>query len=173
MSFNFEEDRFPLKNLWLFLARGANLGLLPFMPGTWGTLGGLVCFIPIHLLLKNNDIILGGAVLFVIAVSFPLSAVGIKFYGHQDPAPVVIDEIAGLFLALYPFVWTFYWPNFWWAYLIGFVFFRLYDALKVFPVNIAERLPGMWGVVMDDLVAGFLANLSLTLTGVILYNPYF
>jgi phosphatidylglycerophosphatase A len=70
----------------------------------------------------------------------------------EDPQFVVIDEWAGL---LIPLALTT--PDEPALLLAAFVLFRLFDILKPWPVSAAERLPGAWGVMADDLVAGGLA----------------
>jgi phosphatidylglycerophosphatase A len=79
--------------------------------------------------------------------------------GETDPGPVVLDEVAGQWLALAvlvvarpgaPGAGT----------LIGsFFLFRFFDVLKPWPIRRLERLPGGWGIVADDLAAGLAAGL--------------
>lgn len=170
LDFCFLKERLSPAVLWLFLARGCGLGLLPLMPGTWGSLGGLVLFGFFHYLFSGNQLLLGAAVLILVFISFPLSAAGIKHYSTPDPSPVVIDEFAGQFLALFPLWWSIFWPALWPGYLLGFVLFRFFDALKIFPVKVAEKLPGAAGVVADDLVAGVMANIILTAAGYLVFG---
>ncbi|MDZ7344339.1 MAG: phosphatidylglycerophosphatase A [candidate division KSB1 bacterium] len=74
---------------------------------------------------------------------------------NDDPSEIVIDEVMGMVVTM--------------AFLpltaktvgIGFLLFRLFDILKPFPARRAEHLPGGWGIVMDDVVAGIYANVSL------------
>jgi len=69
------------------------------------------------------------------------------FAGEGDPAWVVIDEAAGMFVAT---IGLGGWPAF-----ISFIVFRLADIFKSTPgVGAAERIPGGWGITADDLVAG-------------------
>ena len=73
---------------------------------------------------------------------------------------VVIDEVAGqmiTFLARPDGGWR------WW--LAGFVVFRILDVLKPFPAGRAEHLPGGWGVMTDDVIAGFYSLATLLLLG--------
>jgi len=72
----------------------------------------------------------------------------------SDPQWIVIDEWAGLYLALFgiaPLEWR-------WVFF-AFVLFRIFDAVKIGPVGWAESLPGAWGIMADDLVAGALVAL--------------
>jgi phosphatidylglycerophosphatase A len=75
--------------------------------------------------------------------------------GLKDPSPVVIDEAAGLFVTLL------YLPAGPLTVALGFVLFRVMDIVKPPPARAAEGLPGGWGIVVDDLIAGAYANLAL------------
>ena len=74
--------------------------------------------------------------------------------GH-DPSQATIDELSGQWLALLLL------PDGWGTVLLGFAAFRFFDILKPEPVNSMQKLPGGWGVMADDLVAGIYANLSV------------
>jgi phosphatidylglycerophosphatase A len=84
----------------------------------------------------------------------PAIAAVLKDSKSKDPSSVVIDEWAGMFLifALFPVTA----PA---SAALLFVFFRLFDIVKPGPVRWAERLPGAYGVMADDLVAGLMAAL--------------
>ncbi len=74
----------------------------------------------------------------------------------KDAGIITIDEWCGmwislLFLPLSPF----------WIPLMGFVFFRLFDIWKPFPIDKLQNIKGGWGVMLDDVAAGILANLLL------------
>jgi phosphatidylglycerophosphatase A len=73
----------------------------------------------------------------------------------SDPSMVTIDELAGQWLALIAL------PSGVLPFMLSFAFFRLFDILKPGPVNALQRLPGGWGIMADDLLAGLLANLSV------------
>ena len=68
-------------------------------------------------------------------------------FGH-DARKIVIDEWAGMFVTLLLVPFSFQ------NYLIAFVMFRIFDVVKIPPARNAEKLPGGWGVTMDDMVAG-------------------
>ncbi len=76
-------------------------------------------------------------------------------FGRKDPPQVVIDEIVGQLLT---FGLIFRHPRFL-LLLIGFAFFRFFDILKPFPIRRLERVPMGFGIVLDDLAAGFYASL--------------
>ena len=79
--------------------------------------------------------------------------------GQKDPSIVVADEIAGQFFTflLLPAATIMSWQ----VLLAGFLLFRAFDIWKPWPVNRLEDLPGGWGIVLDDVLAGIFANLVL------------
>jgi phosphatidylglycerophosphatase A len=83
---------------------------------------------------------------------------GERYFGCLDPAPVVIDEVAGQLMA---YVGQ---PEASWKWLVtGFLLFRALDVVKPFPARRAENLPGGWGIMLDDVVAGAYALVILSL----------
>lgn len=130
------------------------LGFTPRMPGTVGALVGVFVYLPAFLMPREWVLILPMAELAAILL---LSAVAVprvlRASGLQDPAWVVIDEVAGMLCALSMAV-----PDFM-RILLAFLLFRLLDIFKPWPINRLERLPGAWGVMADDLFAGLLAGL--------------
>ncbi|MEE9913156.1 MAG: phosphatidylglycerophosphatase A [Deltaproteobacteria bacterium] len=143
------------------LATGFGSGLSPVAPGTAGTLVGIVicslCY-PLTWPLR---------VLFVVAisaVSIYVAGQAETLYGKTDDQRIVIDEIAGVQVAMLPVEITVL------HLCMAFVLFRIFDIWKPFPVNRLQNLPGGWGVVADDLGAGIYAGLALlllTFTGVL------
>jgi phosphatidylglycerophosphatase A len=119
-------------------------GLVPRAPGTAGTLGAL----PVYWMLRP----LGPA--GVLAGAIVVTVVGIwashrtsRRLGQKDPQIVCIDEVAGVL-----FTWAAV-PNGWLGTLVGFVLFRITDMTKPWPARAAERLPGGFGIVLDDVCA--------------------
>lgn len=154
-----------------FIATGAFSGYSPWASGTVGTLLGLAV-----ILLPGADsapilglLILGGLLAGVWASAQVAAAVGHRLTAvasalktrfqpgeetHPDPSIVVIDEIVGMWIALFLLPKTVI------AYALAFVLFRLFDVLKPQPAKALERLPGGWGIMLDDVVAGVYANLG-------------
>jgi phosphatidylglycerophosphatase A len=123
-------------------------GLAPVAPGTLGSLAALP---PGLALLWASPAALAAGVLVVVALGlWSIRAAGVA----DDPGWVVIDEVAGQWIALlalaHPSV-----PG----ALLAFAAFRLFDIAKPGPVGWAERLPGAVGVMADDVLAGVLAAL--------------
>jgi phosphatidylglycerophosphatase A len=75
--------------------------------------------------------------------------------GAKDPGAIVVDEVAGMTLSVLALPPT---PG---LLLAGFLLFRLFDVLKPFPANVAQRLPGGLGVMIDDVIAGLYALVLL------------
>ena len=160
-------------SLVLWLASGFGIGRIPWAPGTFGSLVGLLWF---AVLLSTQFF-----TLFVLGVFAGLSA-SIYICGRaegilrqRDPGSIVLDEIAALpicFLAWvasdffrqgrWPPLETFFGSKAWYLTLILFAAFRLFDIAKPWPVRRSQQLPGGWGVVTDDVLAAlYVCALSL------------
>ena len=137
----------------MFLATGAHVGRIPFASGTFGSLVAL----PIVFLLSRTD----WAVAFILTVILVLFSVRVAHLAERqlkikDPGCIVIDEIAGMCVTMLAIPLTFT------TGLAGFILFRFFDVIKPPPARQMERrLQGGWGVVMDDVVAGIMANVLL------------
>ena len=139
------------------LATWFGAGLLPRMPGTWGSLAAL----PLAWLLARagGPLLLGLATLVVFGVGWWAAAVYVRVNGREDPGEVVIDEVAGqwLTLLLVP-------PDRPLLYALGFVLFRVLDITKPWPAGWADRtVPGGLGVMLDDILAAGWGLAALTL----------
>lgn len=141
------------------IATLCGIGLLPGAPGTWGALAALPLAWALHMI--------GGVVLLVVAT---LAVCGLGWWataretqnGDPDPSEIVIDEVAGQWIALWPVSLgatmmaadpVRLWPG----VLTAFVLFRLFDIVKPGPVRWADRMHTPWGVMLDDIIAGALA----------------
>jgi len=76
----------------------------------------------------------------------------------KDPSIVVIDEVAGILASV--LIIAFFYNGILWNFVLSFLFFRLYDIFKVFPVNKMENIGGGSGIMLDDIVAGIMAGVS-------------
>lgn len=144
-------------------ATGFYIGRSPKAPGTLGTLLG----IPVCLALASLPLVPAAiALVLFIGASVWVSDRAEKALGAHDPGCIVIDEVAGLAVALIGLPVT---PG---VLVVGFVLFRIFDILKPPPIRTMERLlKGGWAVVMDDVVAGVIVNGILRLAG--LWWPLF
>jgi phosphatidylglycerophosphatase A len=137
----------------MFLATGAHVGRIPFASGTFGSLVGL----PIVYLLSRIDWA-AALILTAILVLFSVRVAHLaeKQLKAKDPGCIVIDEIAGMCVTMLAIPLTLT------TGLAGFLLFRIFDVIKPPPARLMERrLQGGWGVVMDDVVAGVMANVVL------------
>ncbi|MFQ6018552.1 MAG: phosphatidylglycerophosphatase A, partial [Kiloniellaceae bacterium] len=133
------------------LATWFGSGLLPGAPGTWGSLAAL----PFAALISwlGGPWALLAAVLMVFVLGLWASGRFTEGEDTEDPGEVVIDEVAGQWLAVLPVPLD---PG---LYLVAFLAFRLFDIAKVWPANLAQRrLAGAWGIMADDIVAGLYAG---------------
>jgi len=130
-------------------------GFVPRAPGTVGSLAGVALFWAVR---SAHSFWLEAVVLFaVVLVGVVAASEAESKYQHRDPGHIVIDEVAGMLLTLLAV------PVGVGGVMIGFVVFRVFDIVKPFPARQAEALPGGWGVMVDDLVAGLYAQGALRL----------
>ncbi|NLA75127.1 MAG: phosphatidylglycerophosphatase A [Deltaproteobacteria bacterium] len=137
----------------LFFATWFFTGLIPFAPGTWGSLAAL----PFAVLAYNHGLTVSClSMVLIILVSIPVSESAASIMGLKDPPSVVIDEAAGVFVTLFliPVSWT--------NIITGLILFRIFDIFKPFPAGLIDKkVRGGAGIVLDDIVAGIYANLGL------------
>jgi phosphatidylglycerophosphatase A len=132
------------------VATGLGAGYSPLAPGTAGSLVGLALFWPLSRLAAGVQ--LGALAVLFLAGVLSSSRVA-RNVGRKDPGLVVVDEIAGMWTTLLfvPFTLP--------VALVAFVAFRVMDVTKPWPARALEALPGGWGIMCDDLMAGVYANL--------------
>jgi phosphatidylglycerophosphatase A len=125
------------------------VGYLPLIPGTFGSMVGVAIF-----LLLQQSVALQ---LFFIAVIVVLGVWAAfrteRLLGLKDPGKVVVDEVAGQMIALTPLPFLADGPWLVWV-IVSFNLFRLFDIFKPYPARRFEALPGGFGIMADDLVAG-------------------
>jgi phosphatidylglycerophosphatase A len=134
----------------------AGVGFLP-ASGTWGS---LVAVLIAPFLVFCPLLIWGAVVLSFILGVWAIPSL-IKDQKDKDPGFVVIDELAGQLLVFAFSPYDMLNPI---MYLFGFLFFRLFDILKPWPVSFFDKkVHNAWGIMMDDIVAGMYAALALAL----------
>jgi phosphatidylglycerophosphatase A len=139
---------FPIKDGFVrFVATGGYIGYMPIAPGTCGSVLGLGIFLLLALFSLS---VYGMALVSLLAVGIWTAGEAEKLLGRKDASPIVIDEIVGMLVTCCAI------PAAVLPVLVGFLAFRLFDIYK--PVPQLERLPGGWGVMLDDLLAGLLAQ---------------
>lgn len=144
-------------------------GFLPIAPGSWGSLAALPFAVAIYALGGFWALLIATIASYVIG----LWAVGHLTNGMTDPdlSEIVIDEVAGQWLTLLPLAGALWWMGSdlvilpWPGLLFGFLFFRFFDIVKVYPANRFDRMKNPFGVMTDDIIAGIYAALATTITG--------
>lgn len=136
-----------------FIATGFFSGYSPVTPGTAGSIvGALLYAIPLF-----ADIVQYLIIMVITFFAGVWASAQIEQQLGDDPQIVVIDEIVGMWIALFLLPRTIL------AVVISFVFFRVFDAFKPFPARRVESLKHGWGIMLDDVVAGVYANLATQL----------
>lgn len=142
-----------IERLAYFIATAGFVGRFPIAPGTAGTAAGLAIYALVRLF---GNIQAEAAVIVLTFVLGVWSAhIAERLMGGKDPGPVVIDEVLGMlitvaFLDVNPL-----------GGLVGFVLFRVFDVIKPFPAARFEHLPGGFGVMMDDAMAGVYSHVVM------------
>lgn len=139
------------------VAFGATLGVgrIPVAPGTFGSLLAIIIWwflLPLSLELQ----------VVLIFVAFAAGSLCTYFYEkwnrRHDPKEVVVDELVGMWITLLGATKGL------WIFLLGFLFFRLFDIWKPFPIGWLDRkVPGALGTMLDDVVAGLFALILVQL----------
>ena len=138
------------------------VGYMPLAPGTFGSLVGV------------------GIFLLLPRIAIPVAILGFTFVGiwaatrteaiagKKDPGKIVVDEVAGQLIALFPLVfvkWTIT------TVMLSFILFRFFDIVKPYPANKFQEMEGGVGVMCDDLVAGaYAAIIILIVWGALVYG---
>ena len=137
-----------MKHLKLFLVSAGFLGLAPFAPGTFGTLGGVL--IAWALSGTRNYLVWSlAAALACYAVGRALGPWAEAYAGQKDPGIFVLDEVVGYLITV---AWL-TGPSLL-ALAVAFFVFRFFDVLKPRLARRAEHIPGGDGILLDDVVAG-------------------
>ena len=142
------------------------IGLLPLAPGTWGSLIGLILFLYTGVYLSISQELFYFLLLFIISLSFIVCYFATKGLdaNEKDQKSIVIDELAGVWLAFTPVAGVIMMKEFLIYSFLAFIFFRIFDIWKPYPINIVDReIKNYFGVVLDDLIAGIYAAIIVIL----------
>ena len=130
-------------------------GYMPKLPGTFGTFTALIFYYFIILFFNPPFLQLALITLLIVFISIIFSHYSIKIFNSDDPPKVVIDEVAGFFVALLFIPFSIL------NLFSAFVLFRLFDIWKPLFIKEFEKLPAGLGITLDDVAAGVVANLCL------------
>lgn len=126
-------------------------GDLPGAPGTWGSLAALP--FALFIVFLGGQYLLAACVLIAFVAGVWASGKLANFHRLEDPQRVVIDEVAGQWLAILPIALD------WRYYLVAFLLFRFLDITKPWPLKNLEKMPGGLGIMADDIGAGVYAGI--------------
>ncbi len=138
-----------------FLASGCAIGYSPIIPGTLGSLWG----IPLFIVFSAYPISYFFVICMLIVLGIWAIPLCLQHTTEHDPSFIFIDEVIGFCVA------TLFLSFSMKHLLLAFLFFRLFDMTKCLGIRRWERLPGAWGVLADDIVAGLYANVMVRLIG--------
>lgn len=151
-------------------------GLLPWVPGTWGSAAALPFAVVLHMLGGFWALLIATVVVFF--VGWRATTEITRGAEDHDPGLVVVDEVVGQWITLMPlsFVLTVHgsdvsilpWPGL----VGGFILFRAFDILKPWPVSWADKKSTPFGVMFDDVLAGVYAALVLAVAGYIAHGGF-
>lgn len=130
----------------------ASFGFVGYSPLAPGTAGSLVAAILAWFMPPAP---LAVAAIAATLVGLAVSAPSRLAFGSKDPSAFVLDEVAGMWIALV------FLPKLWPVYAAAFVLFRVLDIWKPGPIGWADRQPSPFGIVWDDAIAGVFVNLIL------------
>lgn len=161
-----------MNGLILWLAQGFGVGKIPFAPGTFGSVIGLLWFY--ILLLPENPLVFVVGILAGIFISVWLCGAGETILNQRDPGCIVMDEIIAIPICFGSWLaWIYFQKGSWPApeyFFTGknlqmtlgvFALFRLFDISKPWPVKQSQNLPGGWGVTLDDVLAAVYVNCAV------------
>ena len=150
-----------------FIATVGYVGYLRPGPGTWGSLAGCILAVPIIFYGSFPSLVVASVIVFFVGL---WATQVMTKDGPHDPSEIVVDEVAGQWVALMPLGFMDYvfrgWgsttigeaaQDWWLAILIAFVLFRIFDIFKPWPVSWADRRDDAMGVMLDDVIAGIMA----------------
>ena len=163
-------NEFPnLKKVSHLIATFFGVGLLPIAPGTWGSIAAFILFC-VFVYVQLSYFLFFLMFLGLTVVAIIACNLATKEFSEKDHKTIVIDEVAGawlsfLFLPLlgvYDFALDHWKKESFIAAIILIIFFRFFDILKPHPISfIDQKFKSGFGVVLDDLIAGVFAGLTL------------
>ena len=137
---------------WITLGSFFFTGFSPFASGTVGSAAALAIYWVLPFMANGTVLALMAFMLLFIGVP---AAQRLEDHYGKDPSEVVVDEAAGMWIALA------FLPKIWYVALAAFFLFRMFDIVKPQPARYFDRMKGGGGIMMDDIVAGVYANLAM------------
>jgi phosphatidylglycerophosphatase A len=141
-----------MNSIWKNIATLGPVGYIPFAPGTFGSLIGLILFT----LFRPSDVFLAFIILAGFLLGVYVSSIAEHLFKEKDSGKIVIDEAVGILVSFL------FLPSAA-AYLFAaFLLFRTFDIIKPFPIRHAEKkFRHGFGIMIDDIIAGIYTNIFL------------
>jgi phosphatidylglycerophosphatase A len=142
-----------MQRVAILVATMGFVGYSPFVPGTAGTLAA----VPLYLSMSRLSPLYYGIILFgsVCTAVWAANEAEVLLQA-KDCRHIVIDEMVGFFVTMFMI------PPTMRNVVLGFFLFRAFDIVKPYPIrSLEDRVPGGYGVVLDDIIAGIYANLTV------------
>lgn len=143
------------------IATSFGAGFLPVAPGTWGAIVAIVLWLPLWLLCSSPTTIftvtLVATAVYTVVGAWA-STISEKYWG-KDPVVACADETVGQWLTLLPL--SALPASHWWEIVLALALFRFFDIFKPLGIRAMERIPGGWGMMADDLLAGLYSAVIL------------
>ncbi len=137
-------------------------GLAPVAPGTFGSLAAVAAWLLIDWLAGGWLIVC--AIVLVVYVGVRATRIETQGQENHDPSEIVIDEVAGQWIALLPLSFGLG-PSLLVGVVSAFLLFRFFDITKLGPIGWADRMSTPEGVMLDDVLAGLAAAICVILLG--------
>mgnify|MGYP005985729283 CR=1 FL=1 len=159
-----------MKDIAEIVATFARIGYLKPAPGTWGSAAAIPVFWALNEAGGFGLIAFATVVVCIVGLwaTQIMTADATEGTEEHDPSEIVIDEVAGQWIALWPVAFgaqmmgvdsAQLWPG----YLAGFILFRLFDILKPSLIGKADRRGDAVGVMLDDVIAGIFAAICVVI----------
>jgi len=136
------------------------IGKLPLAPGTWASIFAVLCWY--FLFQSVNHFVLPAISIFLFLIGGIASDTIVKDTKEHDPSRIVIDEWVGQWVALSMM------PINIRTGVVAFIAFRIFDIIKPGPVRKMENIPGGWGIMADDVMAGIMAYFVVLIFNVVI-----
>ncbi len=127
------------------------IGYLPIAPGSIGSFAALF----FYNFVKDDPVVMAGSIIVCFLLGLLTAGRVEVLLDDKDASEIIIDEFTGMLIALYLLPSTMFYV------VSAFLLFRFFDIVKPKPINRLEKLPGGFGIMMDDVAAGVYANLIL------------
>ncbi len=148
----------PVRTLIILLASAGYIGYIPIASGTFGSLVGIPFFFLFDRMAVTSPFLTLAVFVAAVLGSCWVAGRAEEYFHEHDSHKIVIDEVVGYIAA------TLFLPVNLWTIGLAFVVFRVYDVVKPFPAGyIDANLQGGYGVVLDDVMSGIYANLTVRL----------